>query len=233
MLPRILLILVIATGAHMQNLAASGPTTVDSIINTVNSLLTGSTNNPKAQPQLRTEAPKQNPEVFNDVTLTHHLPSTFLLNEVFQFEGSVNLSRLRSFLSTQPPNTNRYFLNFVFIEQGTGEQTTFKKSMKHTETKFTQQCHFKKAGSFYLGVFLGSKASITPRILQVVDPNQIPQRPVLSSVVPSRPEDLSLHVNGNDLFIRWKPKTCLTRVQVTQKYPYVNSKEFILSNDAS
>lgn len=57
-----------------------------------------------------------------------------------------------------------------------------------------------------MGIFLGERSVMYPKIYEVVDLDQIPQKALSTSTIPSRPENLTLYVTGNDLFISWNPK---------------------------
>lgn len=93
-----------------------------------------------------------------------------------------------------------YFITVAFVNTVTGEQILFTREMPFRERNFMQQCLFKKAGSYYFGIFLGEKAVMSPKIYHVVDGDKMPQRNLLGAL-PSRPENLTLHVSGNELYI--------------------------------
>ena len=134
-------------------------------------------------------------------------------------------------MRSQPQGKKTYALSFVLIDEKTGNQIAFTKQMFAKDTKFTHQCLFNKVGSFYLGVFIGERGSITPRVYKVIDSDQEPEKPISPSIIPPRPQNLALHVNDNDLYISWKNQTPLTRVIISQTFPTSNRKSFIISND--
>lgn len=85
-----------------------------------------------ASPAASTPATQQSvskSEMIGDVELSHHIPSTFLVGEVFQFVGDVNASKLNTYLRTQSANTRVYDLNIVLTSKDSGEKITCTKKM--------------------------------------------------------------------------------------------------------
>ena len=91
----------------------------------------GSVQLPSAAPR-----PTKKIEAFSDVTLKHQIPSTFLVNEIFQIEGEVNQTKLSAYLRTQPYGTKHYYLTLAFINTKSGEQLAFTQTLRATQTSF-------------------------------------------------------------------------------------------------
>ena len=85
-------------------------------------------------------------EVVGDVQLAHHIPSTFIVGEIFQFYGKVNTTRLSTYLRSKRTNTKVYELNIELTNKVTGEKTICSKTMPVTQTRFIHQCLFSVPG---------------------------------------------------------------------------------------
>ena len=177
---RIILIIFCLASVAPQNLRIETPTSIFQAIGSFGSQ-SNNLNNQNYQPLVPATAqpvspptPKPAPEVFDDVRFTHHLPSTFVLGEVFSFSGEVNSTKLRTYMRTQPAGKKTYTLSFALIDEKTGNQIVFNKQMFVKDTKFTHQCLFNKVGSYYFGAFIGESARITPRVYKVIDMDQEP-----------------------------------------------------------
>lgn len=149
--------------------------------------------------------------------LSHGIPSNFLQNELFSFNGSVLV-----------PNSSGTRVSIIFSRVSDGFEMVFSQTIAANQTTFTIPTLLATAGSYYLAIFTGYSGNAAQSVYVVHPTSSQP----FSSNPPPTIQSANLDLIVNDLWLRWHlnppAPPCITRVTFTQG----NSSQlsYLLSN---